>query len=215
MPPDWTTGRGANRQVGESRKNVSGKTKNILVLLFVLGVVSVFILPSEQNAPVPEKPDTSKARVLLTPLGDDTKLLSVEPFEVGGEGRPAALASIYQSHSHHSHGNHPPGPVQVSVTETAPPILVLTSYEPVDWYLNVHGDLEELVVSGYHSQVVHGVPEGVKVTVKTYEDGQDYLPIVSGPEDQDLRELVSELNKMGYSVVKYGSRYEAQEILIN
>lgn len=74
---------------------------------------------------------------------------------------------------------HPQGAAAVKVTDIARPvILVLCSYEPVKWQVDVAPGvkLDSVVVSGYYAQEVAGLPEKTRVGMHIQADGSpDYF----------------------------------------
>ena len=86
------------------------------------------------------------------------------------------VIGIYESRSDHGGGYHPMGETDVVVAaSSAPIILVLSSYEPTQW--NLSGDIEsiqEVIVTGYHAQIVTGV-DPQRIDLHTYYDTGDYL----------------------------------------
>jgi hypothetical protein len=81
---------------------------------------------------------------------------------------------IYESRSDHSYGNHPTGTATVHVRRTVPHVLVLSSYEPTQWTLDVApgARIERIILNGYHAQTLSGVPAGVPVVDRS---GPGYL----------------------------------------
>jgi hypothetical protein len=86
------------------------------------------------------------------------------PDEPRLDGRTLVL-SVYETHSGHSSGYHPTGEATVSDTRPNPHVLVLSSYEPVHWTINLGASsgLTEIVLNGYHDQTV-SAPAGVAVS---------------------------------------------------
>lgn len=69
-------------------------------------------------------------------------------------------------------GQRSTGMVSVGVTRTGVPVaLILMSYEPVTWKLEVspRTRLSKVILAGYHGQDIAGVPSGVAVEARTYE----------------------------------------------
>lgn len=80
-------------------------------------------------------------------------------------GPELIVLGIYESRSDHSYGNHPTGEATVSVKRTVPHVLVLSSYEPTRWTLDLApgARLERIILNGYHTQSLASVPAGVPV----------------------------------------------------
>lgn len=74
---------------------------------------------------------------------------------------------------------HVEGTVNVNVTgdNGTNRTLVLSSYEPVNWVLNVQSGVEipAIIVTGYHKSRVTNVPSGTYVTYQSYADGGKYF----------------------------------------
>jgi hypothetical protein len=68
------------------------------------------------------------------------------------------LASVYETHSNHGGGSHPMGEATVHFDLPGDHVLALASYEPVTWQLELgaQAGVTEIVVFGYHEQVVDG-----------------------------------------------------------
>ncbi|MBI5785323.1 MAG: hypothetical protein HZA64_07700 [Rhodocyclales bacterium] len=69
-------------------------------------------------------------------------------------------------------GQRSTGVVSVGVARTGIPVaLVLMSYEPVIWKLDVspRTRLKKVILAGYHGQDISGLPTGVSVEARTYE----------------------------------------------
>lgn len=77
------------------------------------------------------------------------------------------VIGVYETRSDHSFNYHPQGAATVNIVNqgTAPLILVLSSYEPTLWNLNIAPGvtINEVILNGYYSQQVTGV-SGVTVT---------------------------------------------------
>jgi hypothetical protein len=64
-------------------------------------------------------------------------------------------------------------PVRVRVTDNATPVvLVLTAYESVTWIIDACDDaqIDFVICTGYHKQIVDGLPQGVPVFSYSYDD---------------------------------------------
>lgn len=82
------------------------------------------------------------------------------------DGPQLWVAGVYETHGNHSAGNHPPGEAFVTFGLPGDNVLVLSSYEPVDWTVDLAegGQLSRVIVNGYHEQTVNA-PSGVPVEV--------------------------------------------------
>lgn len=87
----------------------------------------------------------------------------------------------------HSYGYHPEGTVEVEVRgdNGTNRDLVLTSYEPVNWVLDVDSGVKigKIIVTGYHKSRVTNVPSGTQVEYHSYDtDGQYYYAYSSSDD---------------------------------
>jgi hypothetical protein len=91
----------------------------------------------------------------------------------GGEacGNPEVhVLGVYEARGDHSGGVHPAGTAVVHVERTGPQVLVLSSYEPVNWKVTAvpNANIQYILALGYHAQSVEA-PQGVEVRVLDYE----------------------------------------------
>ncbi|MEA5522672.1 hypothetical protein [Limnoraphis robusta] len=114
------------------------------------------------------------------------------------------LVGVYESHPHHSGNNHPTGEIQVKVKrQDKPIILALSSYEPVNWNVQVEPgvEIEKIIVNGYHDQKVTGVSDS-KIPIEEYshEGTGKYLENFtyqwSSAENQGTPALVTQLSQL-------------------
>ena len=97
------------------------------------------------------------------------------------------MASVYEARSDHSFDYHPRGEIVVNVElETRPAILVLSSYEPVDFVVRIQGEdtyglLRGIILNGYNQHTVSGVP-GVPVEDWSGEDNYVDASAYCAPE---------------------------------
>lgn len=77
------------------------------------------------------------------------------------------VIGVYETRSDHSYNYHPQGTATVNIVNqgTAPLTLVLSSYEPTLWNINIASGvlINEVILNGYYSQQVSGA-SGVTVT---------------------------------------------------
>ncbi len=80
-------------------------------------------------------------------------------------GPELIVLGIYESRSDHGYGYHPTGEATVQVRRTSPHVLVLSSYEPTRWTLDIApgAKLEGVILNGYHAQTLASVPAGLRV----------------------------------------------------
>lgn len=94
----------------------------------------------------------------------------------GVEGPPRLwITGVYQTHGNHSAGVHPTGAGHVQFDLPGENVLVVSSYEPVDWTIELGPDagLSQVIAVGYHEQTVTA-PAGVLVETFSYDTGTDY-----------------------------------------
>lgn len=102
------------------------------------------------------------------------------------DGPQLWIAGVYQTHSDHSMGHHPSGEGFVSFGLPGDNVLVLSSYEPVHWTVDLAegGELGKIVVNGYYLQTVDA-PVGIPVEIFGYEsEAPPYHFGYELPEDQ-------------------------------
>ncbi len=88
------------------------------------------------------------------------------------------VVGVYQTRSDHSGGNHPVGTGRVRIDRPGRQTLVLSSYEPTNWKIEVGPgvELQAVYATGYHAQTVE-LPAGVSVPVvsTSYETGGNFV----------------------------------------
>lgn len=100
---------------------------------------------------------------LATAIGSNLKTFITQrkgPYELSLKAPEVHWVGIYEA------SNDSPGPVDVQVTYSgAPIILVLSAYDRVLWKVSVEKNvqLKKVVVSGFHEQRVQGLPDSVQV----------------------------------------------------
>ena len=77
------------------------------------------------------------------------------------------VIGVYETRSDHSYNYHPQGTATVNIVNqgAAPLTLVLSSYEPTLWNLNIASgvNISEIILNGYSDQQISGV-SGITVT---------------------------------------------------
>lgn len=103
---------------------------------------------------------------------------------------------------------HPTGTVTVKVNRpaTRPVVLVLTSYEPVQWNIDApQGTVLRVITSGYYKQQVTGLDKDVPVASSSHEGGDNeyfYAYAQAAPpgarpeEQQETKEKYERLQKI-------------------
>ncbi|MEM6994936.1 MAG: hypothetical protein AAF721_30770 [Myxococcota bacterium] len=127
------------------------------------------------------------------------------------------VGAVYQTRDDHAFNYHPMGAGTVSWTRPGNNVLVLGSYEPTTWDLEVSGDgeLQTVIAIGYHTQVVNA-PEGVEVVTHAWVDGDCYFECGyslpgdgGGCEGEDLVALAEHLT--GRILTGFDGCYDATE----
>lgn len=110
----------------------------------------------------------------------------------------------------HSFGRHPDGAIALRVdTVFVPVVLVLTSYEPVVWTLELAPgvDIAEIILSGYHPSSVEGVDRSVRVSRQSL--GYAYK------NDEQRAALEREvMNYTGLAITSFQSSYKGKEFSV-
>lgn len=116
------------------------------------------------------------------------------------------MVGLYEASSAH----HAIAPASVNVTYTgAPIILALTSYEPVEWQLDVAPDvqIDQVIVSGYYEQRVTGLPDSVPVWNESRKQGGQAFYSYKRT-DSSFRKAVKRLHELtGRSVLTFQGAY--------
>lgn len=99
---------------------------------------------------------------------NDSATSSVSSYNNPSPTFPELLViGVYETRSDHSFNYHPQGTANVNIVNqgTVPLTLVLSSYEPTLWNLNIASGvlINEIILNGYHFQEVSGA-SGVTVT---------------------------------------------------
>ncbi len=107
------------------------------------------------------------------------------------------LVGVYEANSNHRAGYHPSGQVEVKVTrQDKPIILALSSYEPVEWNIQLEPGVvvEKVILNGYHDQKVIGI-SGIPIEEYSYEETGRYLGNFTY-EWESSPALVKQLNQL-------------------
>ena len=100
----------------------------------------------------------------------------VSSTRTGAEGTPRLwVGGVYQTRDDHSGGYHPVGDGHVQWDIAGDNVLVLSSYEPTDWVVELGpgASLSKVIVVGYHAQTIQA-PAGVETEALSYETGGGY-----------------------------------------
>jgi hypothetical protein len=128
-----------------------------------------------------------------------------------------ALASLTECHRKYA-GIHTEKEVAVSVSdESRPIVLALTAYDRTHWKVFLKGDvkLTKVILAGYHSQRVSGIPAETPIEAYTYDpspcercwQGASYFYSYKSPSGQ-LKEIT------GLEVTSFQGRYKGTEFSI-
>jgi hypothetical protein len=97
-----------------------------------------------------------------------------------------------------SNARHAIAPAKVRVTYTGSPIiLVLTSYDSVEWHIEVGPDvqIDQVIVSGHHEQRMKGLPDSVPVWKETPDEGRQAFYVYKR-SDRSFRKAVKRLHEL-------------------
>ena len=116
------------------------------------------------------------------------------------------MIGLYEASSSH----HAIAPAKVQVTYSgAPIILVLTSYEPVEWHIEASPDvqIDQVIVSGYYEQRVKGLPDSVPVWEESRDNGGQAFYSYKR-SDGSFRKAVNRLHELtGRGVLTFQGTY--------
>ncbi|MGL5059332.1 MAG: hypothetical protein ACRC62_05055 [Microcoleus sp.] len=116
------------------------------------------------------------------------------------------LIGVYEASSEHGNGKQTIGAVEVKVErQNKPIILALSSYEPIDWKVNVAPGavIEKIVVNGYNKQTISGV-SGIPIETRTYEgNGESFGSFIykwgSTTESTNTPSFVTKLEQINHT----------------
>ncbi len=107
--------------------------------------------------------------------------------------------------------------IHISITKK-PIILALSSYDKTKWVIKTEGavNIKKIVLSGYHSQSVSGLPENTPVDVYTNDSspckkcfqGQGYFYSYKSPPTKKLKEIT------GLMPTSWQGKYQGKEFSI-
>lgn len=161
---------------------------------------------------------------VLQPEGEALRLLAggqesiIDPrtgqvkadFVTSYAGKEAVLVAIYEATGNHHHR----APFEVKVESTAPTVLVLNSYEPVEWNITGGEQLERVVVSSYYHSTVKGLPPRCRVSNRSYEEGGEYLETAHQIQSSEMHQLLSQLEQEGIGVSSIAAAYQARSAVL-
>jgi len=171
------------------------------------------------SIPIPARSPRLVVDEKLLKLVDGSKEYFIDPS--GGEvtadfveryqGEQATLVSIYEVTGM---GHHNPGRFQVTVEPSAAPVLVLNSYEPVEWTVEGGEHLERVLVSSYYDSEVKGLPSTCKLEKRSYEADGNFLKIAHTVQSYEMQSLLIQLENEGIGVTSIAAGYDAKEAVI-
>lgn len=132
-----------------------------------------------------------------------------------------AYEGTYPDGVSHSYGNHPEGEVDVYLPDGGSHtnmLLVLTSYEPVEWNLTGPGtdNVAGVLATGYYDQRVDGLSSDVPVKTLSHESGDDeyfYAYQNSGSNYNNLSNYISE--HYGVNITQFFGNYSQDDVSIS
>lgn len=163
--------------------------------------------------PGSEPPQDEKSTVINNPSGT---VYEYNPTQIE-QSTDLFILSVYEASS--VHGSMAPANVTISNGGSKPLILVLSSYEPVNWNLNIAAgvNIQEIIINGYNAHNISGVDSAL-VTDKSgsgnYLAACGYSYPYNGQGcDTDL--LFSGLtNYTGLSVSSFAGTYRANDFTV-
>jgi hypothetical protein len=152
------------------------------------------------------------------------ELIRPESMACGTEADEVQVIGVYETRSDHSYKYHPVGNARVRLDRPGRQTLVLSSYEPTDWTVEVGAgvDLAAVYATGYQAQRVK-LPAGssAKVVTTSYETGQDEDYVACGVQlPSDRRGCPTEqllqwaADKAGRRVTSFRSCYRTANWVI-
>jgi hypothetical protein len=143
--------------------------------------------PTPETTPGPAQPDCyDGGRLGCTGESDSFgfQQRTPEPF--------LHVVSVYQTHAMHSFSCSPEGVFRVRVLNPGDHVLVLGSYEPAHWVVDLASEVRLLrvLITGYH-RAGWSVPEGVAVEDLTYPTTGISSPIAASFPSAEADQLIS------------------------
>lgn len=133
------------------------------------------------------------------------------------------IIGVYETRSDHSFGYHPQGAANVNILNqgSSPLTLVLSSYEPTLWNLNIETgvNINEIILNGYHDQDVTGA-SGITITERSYYGTGSYFSSCayawpSSTGGCDTQGLVSGVEAYtGLTLTSFAGTYQATDFTI-
>ena len=126
--------------------------------------------PTPDSSSTPSTPSSTSTGELTLQDCPTSEGYSVSSYsQPDADGKDLLVLGIYESRSDHGGGSHPEGTATVHERRTTPHILVLSSYEPTLWTIDAAAgtQLESVILNGYYTQRVTGLPPNVKVIDRT------------------------------------------------
>ncbi|WRH67493.1 MAG: hypothetical protein RSE13_03640 [Planktothrix sp. GU0601_MAG3] len=129
-----------------------------LVTILGLKTVSSLIPKVEQQLRVtpPSQPIVAKNQTCGVGGSDDFNHYLIKT----SQSKELHLIGVYEANPNHSGNQRSPGTISVNINrQNQPIILALSSYEPVNWKLNIQPGviIEKIILNGYYDQNIVGV----------------------------------------------------------
>jgi hypothetical protein len=129
------------------------------------------------------------------------------------------IISSYEARSDHGNGAHPTGTTNVHIERSGPQVVVLSSYEPVEWNVTAApgAQIVQLIATGYYTPTVNA-PAGVPVEILSYDASGEFVGCAyefpdsdpfSGCETPEYFRFVEELT--GLEVTSFHGCYQLTE----
>ncbi|MFN3200194.1 MAG: thrombospondin type 3 repeat-containing protein [Bradymonadia bacterium] len=130
------------------------------------------------------------------------------------------LLGVYESALNRGFQQHPRGDLDVNITRTGVPmILVMSSYEPTNWRLNIAEGaiIEQIILNGYYTQTIEGHGD-IPVSYK-HEPGSYYTACAyiwpSGNGGCDTNALINGVEaELGHEVTSFHGCYASTEFTL-
>jgi len=139
--------------------------------------------------------------------------------DLSAGGRPLHAVAAYQGRVT---GGAPrvDGRIEVDVTSfTAEPIvLLLTAYEPVQWYVrsSFGAKIAKVIALGYHRQTIATAPEGAERVSRSVEDGMAGAYFGYGKDPAEVKRYFERARSLtGAEPASFRGRYAASKVFVD
>lgn len=116
---------------------------------------------------------------------------------------------------------HPQGYINVEITRNVKPlVLVFSSFEPVEWRLNIQEDVEiaAIIMGGIHKQNISPMPEGALLVNKTHlKDSRNFLWFyINKGQLERFKEMHNFIKGvLGHDIYSYQGHYSSEDYVIS